>query len=86
MIHKTLHKKWRNRNPLKDMGDLWCSRKVKSFCSLSGNCHACLLKNITINLIIERLQLLIKKNSTKNIIIDTNVRVIDTKYYNEYNN
>jgi Fe-S cluster biogenesis protein NfuA len=62
MIHKTLHKKWRNRNPLKDMGDLWCSRKVKSFCSLSGNCHACLLKNITINLIIERrLQLLIKK-------------------------
>jgi Fe-S cluster biogenesis protein NfuA len=62
MIHKTLHQKWRNRNQLKDMGDLWCSRKVKSSCSLNGNCHACLLKNITINLIIERrLQLLIKK-------------------------
>jgi Fe-S cluster biogenesis protein NfuA len=87
MIHKALHTKWRKRNPLKDMGDLWCSRKVKSSCSLSGNCHACLLKNITINLIIERrLQLLIKKNSTKNIIIETNVRAIDTKYYNEYNN
>jgi Fe-S cluster biogenesis protein NfuA len=62
MIHKTLHKKWRNMNPLKDMGDLWCSRRVNSSCSLSGNCHACLLKNITINLIIERrLQLLINK-------------------------
>jgi Fe-S cluster biogenesis protein NfuA len=69
MIHKALQEKWRKRNPLKDMGDLWCSRKVKSSCSLSGNCHACLLKNITINLIIE-----------------TNVRAIDTKYYNEYNN
>jgi hypothetical protein len=87
MIHKTLDKKWRKRNPLKDMGDLWCPRKIKSSCSLSGNCHACLLKNITINLIIERrLQLLIKKNITKNIIIETNVRAIDTKYYNEYNN
>jgi hypothetical protein len=33
-----------------------------------------------------KLQLLIKKNSTKNIIIETNVTVIDTKDYNEYNN
>jgi Fe-S cluster biogenesis protein NfuA len=63
MIHKALHKQWRKRNPLKDMGDLWCSRKVKSSYSLSGTCHACLLKNITINLIIERRLLLsIKKN------------------------
>jgi hypothetical protein len=54
MVHKTLHKKWRNMNPLKDMGDLWCSRRVKSSCSLSGNRHVFLLKNITINLIIER--------------------------------
>jgi hypothetical protein len=54
MIHKTLRKKWKNMNPLKDMGDIWCSRRVKSSCSLSGNRHACLLKNITINLIIER--------------------------------
>jgi hypothetical protein len=43
----------RNMNPLKDMGDLWYSRRVKSFCSFSGNRHACLLKNITIYLIIE---------------------------------
>jgi hypothetical protein len=35
MIHKTLDKKWRKRNPLKDMGDLWCPRKIKSSCSLS---------------------------------------------------
>ena len=78
MIHKTLHKKWRNMNPLKDMGDLWCSRRVKSSCSLSGNRHVCLLKNITINLIIERSVTVIdKNNNTKNIIIETNVTVID---------
>jgi len=37
----------------------------------------------------EALQLLIKKNSTKKItqnVIETNVTVIDNKYYNEYNN
>ena len=60
------------------MGDIWCSRRVKSSCSLSGNRHACLLKNITINLIIERSVTVIdKKNSTTNIIIETNVTVID---------
>jgi hypothetical protein len=36
----TSNKKWRNRNPLKDMGDIWYSRRAKSFCSLSGNRHA----------------------------------------------
>jgi uncharacterized protein YlbG (UPF0298 family) len=40
MIHKILCKKWRNRNALKDMGDIWYSRRAKSFCSLSGNRHA----------------------------------------------
>jgi hypothetical protein len=60
------------------MGDIWYSRRAKSFCSLSGNRHAWLLKNITINLIIERSVTVIdKKNSTTNIIIETNVTVID---------
>jgi hypothetical protein len=54
----------RNRKPLKDMGDRWYS--IKSFCSLSGNRHACLLKNITIYLIIERsITVIDKQNNTK---------------------
>jgi hypothetical protein len=54
----------RNRKPLKDMGDIWYS--IKSFCSLSGNRHASLLKNITIYLIIERSVTVIdKKHNTK---------------------
>ena len=74
--------------PTERYGRSMMLQKGKEFLLPQWKRHACLLKNVTINLIIERrLQLqIIKKNSTKNIIIETNVRAIDTKYYNEYNN
>jgi hypothetical protein len=49
------------------MGDIWHSRRVKSFCSFSRNRHACLLKNITIYLIIERSVTVIDKKHNEKI-------------------